>query len=72
MTKKIIFHSNKHYNKESTVPITSRKTLPKWWEDSDTFVKDPLGNPVANFNGEGKMFSFKALHACHTMRLRIL
>lgn len=63
MTKKIIFHSNKHYNEESTVPITARKVLPKWWEDSDTFVKDYEGKPVANFNGEGKMFSFKACPA---------
>lgn len=60
---KIIFHSNKIYNKPETAPQTGRKLLPKWWEDSDTFVKDYEGNPVANFNGEGKMFSFKACPA---------
>jgi hypothetical protein len=63
MINKIIFHSNKHYNKESSVPIPSRKSLPAWWVDSDTFVKDYEGKPVANWNGEGKMFGFKACPA---------
>lgn len=58
--KNIIFHSNKHYNKEGSAPISSRKMLPEWWTKSDTFVKDYEGNPVANWDGQGKMFSFKA------------
>lgn len=60
---KIIFHSNKHYNKESSVPVPARKILPDWWNESDTFVKDWDGKPVANWDGKGKMFSFKACPA---------
>jgi len=61
----IIFHSTKHYNNKNGdfAPSPSAKVLPKWWHDAEVYVKDPFGNPVANWNGEGRMPSFKACPA---------
>jgi hypothetical protein len=62
---KIIFHSNKNYNDREGkyAPEPSAKHVPQWWHDSDVYVKDYNGNPVANWNGEGRMPSFKACPA---------
>jgi hypothetical protein len=62
---KIIFHSNKIYNNKEgkNAPEPIAKHLPKWWHDSEVYVKDSNGNPVANWNGEGRMPSFKACPA---------
>lgn len=62
---KIIFHSNKTYNDKDgkNAPSPSAKHLPKWWHDADVYVKDAAGNPLANWNGEGRMPGFKACPA---------
>jgi hypothetical protein len=60
---KIVFHSNKIYNKEKFAPVPAGKKMPQWWQDSELYVKDPSGNPYAGQNGIGKMPSFKACPA---------
>ncbi len=61
---KIIFHSNKHYNKEETAPKPMAKAIPKWWLDADIYIKDFYGNPVSNqLNDGGKALNFKACPA---------
>jgi len=65
MSNKIIFHSNKSYNKleESSNPEPTSKVVPKWYSEADLYVKDPRnGKYIPNYDG-GKTPTFKACPA---------
>jgi hypothetical protein len=65
MTNKIIFHSNKLYNKVDSLenPEPSAKVVPQWYLDADIYAKDPRnGKYIPNYDG-GKLPTFKACPA---------
>ncbi len=65
VANKIIFHSNKLYNKidNANNPEPASKVMPKWYVDADLYAKDPRnGKYIPNYDG-GKMPTFKACPA---------
>lgn len=64
MMNKIIFHSNRMYNKSSDKfhPVPSKKSVPDWYSNASRIEKDNNGNPYLNHLG-GEVFSFKACPA---------
>jgi hypothetical protein len=62
---KITFHSNRLYNNVSDKfhPVPAKKLFPKWFSDSDRYIKIPdTENYYINQDG-GKMLNFKACPA---------
>ena len=65
MTKKIVFHANRLYNKtnEKYWPKPTRTQVPKWFVQADKYEKDPITQEYYQNNEGGKLFSFKACPA---------
>jgi hypothetical protein len=65
VANKIIFHSNKGYNKidDEFSPSPAAKVVPKWYMDADLYAKDPRnGKFIPNYDG-GKLPTFRACPA---------
>ena len=62
LLNKIIFHSNKIYNKFNLNgnPTPSKKIIPKWFSNADRYLKDSIFNKILINEEGGLMPSFKA------------
>jgi hypothetical protein len=62
---KIIFHSNRLYNKVSSKfhPVPSKKLVPEWFSKADRYLRMPNSEEIYINNEGGKMLNFKACPA---------